>query len=291
MIRSMTGFGAAESERGGLSARIEVRSVNHRHLQVKVRLPADLPQEEGELEALVKKRLARGSVSVSVTLEREKGAGNVHLDGEVAKRYARLLEQLGKQTGTRDKPSLEVLARMPGVFTEERPRQVRGVGKLLRETLAQALDGLVAMREKEGAHLASDLNKNLKAVERITARIAKRMPRVVKEHFAATRRRAQELLGGQAGLDQADLSRELALLADRLDVSEEVSRLASHVQQMRALLESETPGGRRLEFLIQELLREVNTIGSKCNDAQVAHMVVELKTHIERLREQVLNVE
>jgi uncharacterized protein (TIGR00255 family) len=165
------------------------------------------------------------------------------------------------------------------------------VGKLLRETLAQALDGLVAMREKEGAHLASDLNKNLKAVERITARIAKRMPRVVKEHFAATRRRAQELLGGQTGLDQTDLSRELALLADRLDVSEEVSRLASHVQQMRALLESETPGGRRLEFLIQELLREVNTIGSKCNDAQVAHMVVELKTHIERLREQVLNVE
>ncbi len=291
MIRSMTGFGAAEGARAGLSARIEVRSVNHRHLQVKVRLPGDMPQEESELEALVKRNLGRGSVSVSVILEREQRAGDVHLDVELARRYTRLLGQLGKQAGIDGELSLEALARFPGVLTEERPNHPKGAGKLLRETMTAALGALVAMREKEGEHLARDLDKNLKAVEHITARIAKRMPKVVKEHFAATRRRAEELIGGQGSLDRSELARELALLADRLDVSEEVSRLASHVEQMRLLLDGDAPGGRRLEFLIQELLREVNTIGSKCNDAQVAHQVVELKTHIERLREQVLNVE
>ena len=291
MIRSMTGFGAAEGERGGQAVRVEVRSVNHRHLQVKVRLPADMLQEESDLEALVKKRLSRGSVTVSVAAERAHRPGDVHLDASLARRYARLLKELGRETGVEGKVALETIARMPGVFSEEQPKRPRGTGKLLRETLAEALDGLVIMREKEGAYLARDLAKNLKTVDRIAGRIARRMPGVVRDHFQATLRRATDILGGKWNLDAADLSRELALLADKLDVSEEVTRLASHVDQMRGLLEHDTAGGRRMEFLIQELLREVNTIGSKCNDAQVAHLVVDLKTHIERLREQVLNVE
>jgi uncharacterized protein (TIGR00255 family) len=147
------------------------------------------------------------------------------------------------------------------------------------------------MREAEGRHLRSDLERNASAIEKVVARIAKRMPQAVLAHQKKLHERVEELIAGRGAVQAEDLAREIALIADRMDVSEELSRLDSHIAQLRALLERSGPVGRQLDFLVQEMLREANTIGSKCNDAQVAHGVIEVKTSIERLREQVQNVE
>jgi uncharacterized protein (TIGR00255 family) len=164
-----------------------------------------------------------------------------------------------------------------------------------RRALLRAVDGaltaLIEMRDHEGRALAADLTKHATAIARVVARIEKRMPQVVRAHQKALRQRVDELLDGRSTVQPADLAREVALIADRMDVSEELSRLHSHMDQLARLVEKKGPVGRSLEFLVQEFLREANTIGSKCNDARMAHDVVELKTLIERLREQVQNVE
>jgi uncharacterized protein (TIGR00255 family) len=159
------------------------------------------------------------------------------------------------------------------------------------QTVADALEALTQMREREGAATKRDLQKNAAAIARVVARIQKRMPAAVRAHQKALHARVAELLGGSAGLQPTDLAREIALIADRMDVAEELTRLASHLDQLAGLLAKKGPVGRSLDFLVQEFLREANTIGSKCNDARVSHDVVEVKTLIERLREQVQNVE
>jgi uncharacterized protein (TIGR00255 family) len=163
--------------------------------------------------------------------------------------------------------------------------------RLLRQAVDGALEALGEMREREGAALARDLRRSAKSIAALVQRIAKRMPQVVRAHHEALKQRVGELLEGRAAPADAELARELALLADRLDVTEELTRLSSHIGQLDVLLERSGAVGRQLDFLVQEFLREANTVGSKCSDAQVAHLVVELKTWIERLREQVQNIE
>jgi uncharacterized protein (TIGR00255 family) len=163
--------------------------------------------------------------------------------------------------------------------------------KLLLKVVQSALEAMESMREAEGRALALDLKKNRKLLEQLAHQIEKRMPIVVASQHAALTRRVEELLAGRAPLANGDLAREVALIADKLDVAEELTRLRSHFAQFDAILARSGPVGRQLDFLVQELLRESNTIGSKCTDAEVAHAVVEMKTAIERLREQVQNVE
>jgi uncharacterized protein (TIGR00255 family) len=288
MLRSMTGFGAAAGEAGGREVRVEVRSVNHRHLQVKSRLSGELADLEGEIEARVKKRLSRGSVSVSISVARATGATRIDL--QAAESYREALGELALRFGGGGAIPVDVLLSLPGVLGE--PAQAldaEHAGALLK-LVDRALSELAAMRAREGAAIEADLRHNAAAIDKLVARIEKRMPRVVREHHAALKKRVQELLGGPAP-DARELARELALLADRLDVSEELARLKSHMSQLEGFLEKGGDLGRPLDFLIQEIFRETNTIGSKCNDAQVAHLVIELKTRIERLREQVQNVE
>jgi uncharacterized protein (TIGR00255 family) len=164
-------------------------------------------------------------------------------------------------------------------------------GKLVLKVAQQALVALESMREAEGRAMAADFKKHQKQLERLSKEVEQRMPLVVAAHHAALAKRVEELLAGRGTLLPGDLAREVALLADKLDVSEELARLRSHFAQFATILARSGPVGRQLEFLVQEFLREANTIGSKCNDAQVAHAVVEMKTLIERLREQVQNVE
>ena len=288
----MTGFGAAEAAAGGLSARAEVRSVNHRHLQVKLRLPPEASHLEPEVEALVRRKLSRGAVSVVVHLAREGGVATARIDEEAARAYAERLEALARRLGLGDGPDLEDLLLLPGVVAgredgEADPRVATLVTRAVRGALAE----LVRMREREGEALRRDLARHAAAVGRLVARIEKRMPAVVRGHQRALRRRVAELLGGNSGLEPRDLAREIALLADRLDVSEELARLEAHLDQLERLLEKGGTVGRKLDFLTQEFFREANTVGSKCSDARVAHAVVDLKTCVERLREQVQNVE
>ncbi|MFT5288494.1 MAG: hypothetical protein ACI8QS_000377 [Planctomycetota bacterium] len=303
MLRSMTGYGAASGSVSGaggeFTLEVSLRSVNHKHLQIKSRLGTELSALEGEVDKRVRARLGRGSVSVHVNLERAGGAAPARINSELAHAYVEQLKGLASELGVDTALDLRTLIGMPGVLgsndvTEDDEGQ-KALEAALLEILGRALDALVAMRETEGSALESDLRENLEALHGIAGKVAERMPKVVSDHQAGLVARINELLG-DAGVSQADLAREIAVLSDKLDVSEELTRLKSHFAQFDDLLgrgakDDGEPLGRKLDFLCQELFREINTIGSKCNDATVAHLVVDAKTHAERLREQVQNVE
>jgi len=287
----MTGFGAGQASAGGLSVRAEIRSVNHRHLQAKMRLPGEATHLEPELEGLVKRSLSRGAVTVVVHLTRDGGAAAGRIDEEVARAYAKRLGSLAGRLGLEGGVELRDVLPLPGVVGSRDDRADERLGRLITRAVRAALADLVAMREREGEALVQDLRKHAAEIERLMRRIGKRMPTVVRNHQANLRQRVTDLLGDGAEVPSADLARELAVLADRLDVSEELSRLQAHLSQLDGLLAKGGTIGRKLDFLAQEFFREANTVGSKCNDAKVTHAVVDLKTSIERLREQVQNVE
>ena len=287
MIRSMTGFGMAEVSQGTFTARVELRSVNHRFLQAKVRVPAEHGDLEAKVEALLKKGLIRGAVTVSVHIERALGAQDVSVNAAVARRYQEEFRALGDGADL-TKGELAQLPGVVGLSAEESSRTEESAAIL--KAVRAALKELLRAREEEGESLERDLKKNLAVVEKQRVRIEKRMPGVVKARQVEMRRRVS-LLMEDRGPIEGDLAREISILADKLDVSEEVVRLESHVERMSAQLAKGGELGRQLDFLVQEMFREGNTIGSKCNDAKVAHMVVDMKTHIERMREQVQNIE
>lgn len=288
----MTGFGAAEDRRGAATARVELRTVNHRHLQLKVRLPGELAALEPQFEGLLRKRLGRGAVTVHVALEHDEEVEAVGLNADRIRSLVAELRALGSELNLSGELSLDSVLQMPGLLAgkaeaEPDPEQ----GAWILSVAGKAVDELLSMREYEGQAMLKDLQLNAGAVATELRAIQARMPVVVREHHQKLTQRVKELVADSAGVSPADLAREIAVLADRLDVSEETSRLEAHLGQLESLLASGGPVGRKLDFLVQEFLREANTIGSKCSDADVAHHVVEIKTHIERLREQVQNIE
>lgn len=292
----MTGFGAAERQRdtgsGTLTARAELRTVNHRHLLVKLRLPAEVSGLEPKVEGLVRERLSRGTLNGALIIERSGGGAQAGFDVELAKAYVASAADLASATGVEGSLTMDGLLRLPGVVAG---RQVEGgeaeLPELVLEVIGAALDELSGMREHEGAAMVADLRHNAGVVADQVQSISERMPKAVAEQQAKLQERVADLLGEGPQVSPADLAREIAVLADRMDVAEEVSRLRAHLDQLEGLLAAGGAVGRKLDFLVQEFLREANTIGSKCSDAQVAHHVVELKAHIERLREQVQNIE
>ncbi len=294
MLRSMTGFGAAAATAGGAEARVEIRAVNHRHLQVKSRLPQALAHLEMQIEAAVRAKLARGSITIGVDVERPRGAA-ARIDEKALRAWCVEIARATKAAGLEADYSLETLLGLPGVLAaNDGDRRADADEALVMGALTGALEGLDSMRMREGKALAADLKKNCKAIREVAKRLEKRMPKVVAEQHAALKKRVAELLDvGKTARqpNDSDLAREVALLADKMDVDEELTRVASHLGQLDTLVAGDAPAGRPLDFLVQELFREANTIGSKCNDAEAAHLVVELKTLVERLREQVQNVE
>lgn len=294
----MTGFGGAVLSEASTTVRVEIRSVNHRHLQVKARLPSAHQSLDSEIEAAVKAHVERGAVTVTVELERDGGEAPAKIDAQVAQRYHAEIEKLRRDLGLKSDVTIDALLALPGVVgSAENDRDVERESKIVLRCLQSALKELVVMREREGAALRADVEKNAKGIQKTIVKLEKRMPKALAEHHASLHKRLAELLGAAPPAQKpvpivpADLAREIALLADRMDTSEEFARLGSHLSQLEKLVDSDKAVGRQLDFLVQEFLREANTIGSKCNDAEAAHGVVELKTLIERLREQVQNVE
>ena len=287
----MTGFGFAEVEAEGVSIRVEIRAVNHRFLQVRQRVPVELGELEPKLEAMLRKKLARGAVNLNVNLTRTASPSAVDLDLEVAKRYRKLLTKAAKELALTDDVGLAKLIELPGVISQRADSGSRERDlKLIVKATETALAGLLEMREAEGARMEKDLRKHTKVIARLRKQIRGRMPKLVKAHQDGLRARVEELAGG-LNLAETDLSREMALIADKTDVSEELSRLEAHLDALDDALAKGGSIGRQLDFLVQELYREANTIGSKAGDVEVAHAVVDLKTNIERVREQVQNVE
>jgi uncharacterized protein (TIGR00255 family) len=296
VVRSMTGYGAAEVEAQTGRWWVEVRSTNHRFLEVVVRLPRDLGALEDRVRAAVAGRVRRGRVEVLVREEATGRARSVTVDTELARQYAQALETLRRELGIQDSLNLAALLALPEVVRLEEVRpDVELAWQALRTGLDQALDSLVRMREAEGAHLVEDLAARVARVEEWVEEVSRRAEELPRVYAQRLRERVAELvraLGVERPPDEARLAMEVAAFADRCDVREELVRLRSHLHQARALLHaSDGAVGRKLEFLLQEMQREVNTVGSKAGDLDVTRAVLEMKSELEAIREQVQNVE
>jgi uncharacterized protein (TIGR00255 family) len=289
----MTGFGAGRAERAGEAIAVEVRSVNGKFCEVRTRLPRELAALEPEVGRAVKARIARGVVDVTVRRE-DTGAlpGAVpRVDLALAQAYAKVLREMQTELGLAGELSVGDLLALEGVVgLAERSQDAGDAGSATLSALDQAIAALEQMRSREGDSLARDLRARIDTIESSAEAIRELSPRSVEAYRDRLASRVAELSRGTAA-DPARLAQEVAFFADRVDVAEELTRLASHLSQMRALLDSEGPVGRKLEFLVQELNREVNTVGSKSQNATIATRVVELKAELERIREQVANVE
>jgi len=296
MIHSMTGFGSATFRVAESGFEVEVRSVNHRHLDARVRLPRTLSHLEPDFRGRIQARFARGKFDCNVvTPVSDAPTPRVTVDLESARRYLSAAEELAREEGVSGQLSVADLLALPGVAGFVEPEiPADALGEAALSALDRALDGLEAMRAREGDAIARDLLQRIERVAELTDEIEERSGEVQVRARERLRKRARQLESETGLLDDARLHQEVVLAADRLDVSEEIVRLRSHVDQFRNVADAGgvgNPVGRRLEFLLQEFGREANTIGSKGADAPVAHRVVELKGELERLREQVLNVE
>ena len=293
MVKSMTGYGRSRETHGGRDITVEVRSVNNRYLDCSVKMPRMYIFAEDAVKSLVQKAVSRGKVDVFITIDTKEADGAVvTVNRELAGQYAAALGELGEVCGAQAwKPTPEVLARFPDVLTVTKAEEdLEAVSADICAVLTQALAAYNAMRETEGAKLAEDILGRLVTIESLTAAVEERSPQTVAEYRAKLLARMQEVLGS-ATIDESRILTEAAIFADKVAVDEETVRLRSHLSQLRGMLQGGEPVGRKLDFLIQEVNREANTIGSKCSDVAIARKVVDLKAEVEKIREQVQNIE
>ena len=293
MIKSMTGYGRARQELHKRDITVEVRSVNNRYLDCAVKMPRMYTFAEDAVKKHVQQAMSRGKVDVFITVDATAAdVSKVAVNGDLAAQYAAALRELAAVCGAESyQPSPETLARFPDVLTvTKEDEDLETVSADLCAVLDQALDAYNAMRAVEGKKLAEDIAGRLDAIERYTGQVEARSPETVAEYRAKLTARMEEVLQSTA-IDEQRILTEAAIYADKVAVDEETVRLRSHVAQLRTMLESDEPMGRKMDFLIQEVNRESNTIGSKCNDVAIAEIVVALKAEVEKMREQVQNVE
>ena len=292
MIRSMTGYGKKDVTSQTASVTVEIRSVNHRFLEVAVRVPRSLAQLEDQIRKTVQQRCLRGRVDVSVSVHAAGGSlKTVQIDQALAKQYHVALKKLQKGLGLKGTVDISLLAGFRDIVSiTDEPVDTDHLGKTVVRALGGALTDLEKMRRREGNALVKDLHAHLDAIRIAKSVVADRAPELAANAFGRMKGRIEALLQTELP-DPARLQQELALYADRSDISEELVRLESHMLQFDQTLHSKESVGKTLEFLLQEMGREVNTIGSKANDADIAALVVRMKAELEKLREQVQNVE
>lgn len=291
MIASMTGYGKADAPFGDLPVAVEVRSVNHRFCEVVTRLPKLLVGAEPRFRRVVQHRVARGRVDVVVSLGGEHQTKRLAVDAELARQYYDALKALQRELGLPGEITLQLLTSVRDILTlVDRDTDAVQLADHVEHLIGRALDELEAMRRVEGEAIGRDFTARLRDVTRVLEAVASRAPDIVREYAARLRQRIGVLAEG-VPLDADRLAQEVAIQAERCDYTEEVTRLRSHLSQCEGLLKSGGPVGRTLDFLMQEINREINTIGSKANDAPVAQSVVVIKSELEKLREQVQNIE
>jgi uncharacterized protein (TIGR00255 family) len=291
-MKSMTGFGRAVVERDGRTCTVEIRTVNHRYCEISFRLPRSLSALEPEAKRFLQERFPRGSISVSVILDgREEDPGMLIINSSVANRYVELLGELKKMHGLTGDVDINTVALLPDLFTfEQREVDKQEVWPLLEAVLGQAAERVDENRGQEGEHLAREFESRIGRMGELLDRLDGRGPvraREMKERLKAR----LDTLTPESEIDPGRLAQELAVLADRIDYTEEYVRLRAHTHQFLEIMRSDGPLGRRLNFLVQEMGREANTIGSKANDPEISGVVINIKEEIEKLREQVQNIE
>jgi len=294
MIRSMTGYGRAESLLDGKKWTVEIKSLNHRYTEIFVRLPAAYLALEGEVKRKVGERLSRGRVEVFVRIESEEAQGGdprFDLNLPLLRRYHGLLVQLKETLNLKDDISVGMLSGLKDAFVaKEEDVELESAWKGMDAALDTALSALTEMRKKEGEIICRDILMRVDLIRQGLDVIEGRAPMVVEDYQRKLAERVKDLTGGLE-IDAARLSQEVAIMADRMDITEEVVRFRSHLNQLDMLLLGDEAAGRKIDFLLQEMNREVNTLGSKANDADISRRVVEIKSELSKLREQVQNLE
>ncbi len=292
MIKSMTGYGSAKGTSDKLGITVELRSVNNRFLDCSVRIPRVYTCLEDAIKARVQKSISRGKVDVTVTIDASAADDTViAVNAPVADAYMAALRELAQRYGIEPDVTAVNLSRMQDVLTvTRRETDMERLGADLDEILCRALEDFNAMRAREGRRLHDDIAARADETERLVGLAEERSPQTVREYRERLEARLREILEDRS-VDETRLVTEAAIFADKTAVAEETVRLHSHIAQLRELIESDEPVGRKLDFLVQEFNREANTIGSKGNDLQMARIVVDLKSEIEKIREQIQNVE
>ena len=292
MIKSMTGYGGAKGSAEGLSVSIELKSVNNRYLDVSVKLPRTMLFAEEPIKAAVGRHISRGKVDVFVTVDQSASDDmEVRVNEPLLKGYIEALSAAAEKFGLQNDMTVMSLCRLPDVLSTDR-REIDSGALMtgITEILERALTEYDAMRLREGEKLRDDVLARLETISRLTGVVEENAPKTVAEYRARLEQKLQEVLA-TANIDESRVLTEAAIFADKIAVDEETVRLRSHISQLRGLTNGESPAGRKMDFLIQELNREANTIGSKCQNADIAHVVVEPKAEIEKIREQIQNVE
>jgi len=299
MVKSMTGFGRGCYEDENLSVTIEIKSVNHRYNEIAIRLPHFLNPLEDKIRKTILSSVARGRVDVFVTARyTNEDAVSVSVDKPLAAAYHNALREVGQaigitSPGISEQAEILYLARCPEVITaREGLFDCDANWPKIKQAVDQATEALVAMRETEGRNIIADFYKRLDLIEQNVLEVEKRSPKVVAEYQARLAERLDALLADKKiSADPDRVLQEVAIFADRVSITEEIVRLKSHIRQFRLILDAAQPVGRKLDFLVQEFNRETNTIGSKANDFEMAKIVVDMKAEIEKIREQVQNIE
>lgn len=292
MLKSMTGFGRSEKVLNGRDITVEIRSLNHRYYEFSARLPRNMGYLEEKLKSALGGRIFRGKTEVSVTVVNiEESDSVIEVNLKTAEGYLSALRKANEELGLTDDITLSRLSKFPDIFTVYKASADEDeIWNDVRLTAEEALDSFISMRETEGSRIKDDFNGRINYIEELVEIIEERSPQVNENYRERLYAKLKEILDDK-NIDESRILTETALFADKTAVDEETVRLRSHIDQFRSLLELDEPVGRKLDFLIQEFNREVNTIGSKAQDAEITKIVVELKSEIEKVREQVQNVE
>jgi uncharacterized protein (TIGR00255 family) len=293
-MKSMTGYGWGEDAQDGFKITVELSSVNRKQGEITVNLPRELEVLEAQIRDQINRCIARGRLTARVSLHAGEGleAARVHVNRALAKAYANELNRLARELKLTGPLSLDTLMRAPGVLqSNEEMADAEDFWSPVQRALQKALAMLVKMREREGAHLQKDLTQRIAVMQKSVARVKKEAPLVQRRYRDQLLERIRNAGIEGVAADDERLLKEVVYFADRSDISEEVTRMESHFQQFSDCVKSREPVGRTLDFLAQEMNREINTIGSKANDARISREVVVLKTELEKFREQAQNVE
>ena len=291
MIKSMTGYGKSNMSKNLREYQVEIKSVNHRYLDVSIKMPRSLSYLEEEIKKAVSSKLTRGKVDVFITFNNNSLEGrDIKINTEIARMYIKELRDLAESEGiVADIPVTEI-SKLPDVLTIQNNQDDETIKDELLEVSSKAIDNLVDMRKVEGEKIAQDLLVRIQDIEKKVKKISSLSTGLIEEYVVKLNTRIKDLLQDQE-IDEARLAQEVVIYADKCSIEEEVTRLNSHIYQFRELLNSNEAMGKKLDFMIQEMNRETNTIGSKANNLEITNEVINMKTQLENIREQVQNIE
>lgn len=292
MIKSMTGYGKSTLEINSRKYQVEIKSLNHRYLDISIRMPKQLSYLEETIKQQISSKISRGKIDVFISWENNSIEGrNIKINTELAKAYIEELRKLAKEENLSDNIEVNDIAKYPDVLIVQENQEDETIKNEIIEVVNKAVNNLVEMKQNEGIKIAEDLQKRLDYIQEEVNKVKEFSTGLINEYIVKLEERIKELLPNNQEIDKNRLMQEIVIYADKCSIEEEVTRLNSHIGQFKEFLKSDETVGKKLDFIIQEMNRETNTIGSKSNNLNITNGVIDMKTEIENLREQVQNIE